>query len=380
MTEQRRIVHCLRAPVGGLFRHVRDLVTAQAEMGHEIGLVCDSRSGGDTARKQLDGLAEHCALGVSRVPMSRLPCPRDITAVKAVRRFAQAVDAEILHGHGAKGGAHARLASAQLKKSGQTTLAFYTPHGGSLHYTPESAWGRLMLALERRLAPHTDGLVFESRYSAELYEARIGDYPCAAFMIPNGLWPHEFYEVVLDEDAADFLFVGELRHLKGLDVMLRALAALRRERDVSALIVGSGPDEQKFRRMAKQLGLGGRLEFTGAMPAHQAFARGRCLVVPSRAESFPYIVLEAAAARLPMILTGAGGMPEMVEGTETALVPVEDTQALAAQMKDFLENPEVFVERAAALQARVSERYTVAAMARTVCDCYERVLDKKRAE
>ena len=68
------------------------------------------------------------------------------------------------------------------------------------------------------------------------------------------------------------------------------------------------------------------------MPAREAFALGRALVVPSRAESFPYIVLEAAAAGLPLLATNVGGIPEIVSGTDTALLPPEDADALAQAM------------------------------------------------
>ncbi|MDH3581171.1 MAG: glycosyltransferase, partial [Hyphomicrobiales bacterium] len=217
----------MRAPVGGLFRHVCDLVAAQADMGHAVGVICDSRSGGATAAEQLGRLAVQCSLGVKRVPMSRQIGLRDITAYRAVRWFVLDSDAEILHGHGAKGGAYARLVARGLKKQTSRTRAIYTLHGGSLHYDPDQLMGRVFLDLERRLAPHTDSLIFESAYSAGLYEAKVGPLPCEGFIVPNGLWPHEFYDVVLDIDAADFLFVGELRELKGVDLLLKALARMQ---------------------------------------------------------------------------------------------------------------------------------------------------------
>ena len=58
-----RIVHVFRSPVGGLFRHVCNLVQAQAQMGHQIGIVCDASTGGATADARLKELSRFCALG-----------------------------------------------------------------------------------------------------------------------------------------------------------------------------------------------------------------------------------------------------------------------------------------------------------------------------
>ena len=110
---------------------------------------------------------------------------------------------------------------------------------------------------------------------------------------------------------------------KGVDVLLRALAEVARARPVHAVIVGSGPDREVFVKLAEELGLERIVTFTGAMPAALAFRRGRAIVVPSRAESLPYIVLEAAAAAMPLIATEAGGIPEIVEGSDTKLLPPE---------------------------------------------------------
>lgn len=365
-----RVLHCLRSPIGGLFRHVHDLVKGEAELGLEVGVVCDSLTGGEEGAKALNRLTEACVLGVTRLPMSRQLGWRDWRGYTEVARIAARLGIDILHGHGAKGGAYARLAGRALKRKRHDIRAFYTPHGGSLHYSRTSPLGRLYLAAERRLASLTDGLIFESVFAARRYAELIGEPSCPVRVVPNGLYPYEFYTPILADDAADFVFVGELRQLKGVDVLLSALASLQSANPARAIIVGGGPDADIFKRQARQLGLGRKALFPGPQPARSAFARGRCVVVPSRAESFPYIVLEAAAARMPLIATEVGGIPEMVAGIEMPLVPPGDSHALAEQMRAFLIDPRPFLERAAGLQEQVAERFTVANMTMDVVDFY----------
>lgn len=344
-------------------------------MGHMVGVVCDSRTGDPAAGSALRRLEEVCALGVIRLPMSRQIGPLDYLAYRTIRQAVEyRLGAQILHGHGAKGGAYARLVANHLKRLGHDVRSVYTPHGGSLHYPATSLKGRLYLNLERRLAPLTDGLIFESGFSAHIYGEKVGPPSCLAVVVPNGLHPHEFYELIVDTDAVDFLFVGELRHIKGVDVFLQALSRVRRDHHVRAVVVGAGRQGQTYRRMATRFGLGRSVRFQPPMPARVAFPRARCLVVPSRAESLPYIVLEAAAARMPIIATRVGGIPEITGDSRMPLVEPGDPVALADQMRAFLDNPRPFVERARMLQASVSKRYTVAAMTRGVQHVYERVL------
>ncbi len=371
MSAPLSILHCLRAPIGGLFRHVCDLAAEQADMGHHVGIICDALPAGKAAESALRNLEENvCSLGVFRVKMSRQLGLSDLTAYWATCRIGRGSHIQILHGHGAKGGAYARLAAHKLKRKGQDVRAFYTPHGGSLHYSPGSLHGRLFMGLERRLMKKMDGLIFESAYSAKLYQAKVGDYSCEARVIPNGLKPQEFYEIMIDENAAEFVFVGELRHLKGVDILLHALAELRKKHAVNAYIAGGGPDSSKFKALARKLKLLDAVTFAGPIPAGAAFTRGRCLIVPSRTESFPYIVLEAAAARLPVIATQVGGIPEIVEGSDVPLIPPGDTQALTQEMQSFLDDPQAFVERAVVLQNNVARRFGVESMAQAITNFY----------
>ena len=78
MTERLRILHCFRAPVGGLFRHVLDLSAEQAVRGHDVGFVVDSTVADPLTEGRLADAARHLTLGIHRIPMGRLPGPRDL--------------------------------------------------------------------------------------------------------------------------------------------------------------------------------------------------------------------------------------------------------------------------------------------------------------
>ncbi len=360
----------LRAPVGGLFRHVLDLAEAQARAGHHVGIVCDATTGDKLTGPRLEALRPHLALGLLRVPMSRHIGPSDFFAYHAVRAQAIAMRADVIHGHGAKGGAHARLVARSLKASGHAVVSCYTPHGGSLNYDPTSALGRIYMGLEGQLARWSDIIVFESAFAASRYRAQVGEPPCAVEVVPNGLGEPDFALAQTEADAADFLFIGELRPVKGVDTLIEALRELNRERPVRAVIVGGGPEREKLEAQAAAAGLSDRIRFPGPMPARDAFKLGRALVVPSRAESFPYVVLEAGAAGVPLISTNVGGIPEIVAGTSMSLLPPDDVPALTGALRAVLADPAGAHEKARQLREKIGERFTIASMNSAILKLY----------
>lgn len=372
-----RIVHVLRAPVGGLFRHVRDLATAQAAAGHSVGVVADATTSDRLTEDRLTELKPMLALGLMRLPMSRVPSPADARVAFAVSRHLRRCGARIVHGHGAKGGAYARL-SARLIAGDQRPRTFYTPHGGSLHFCPASLIGRLYGGLERRLAPWTDGFIFESRFAAEVFHQRIGATNTSLCVIPNGLAQKDFERVEREPGAADVLFVGELRDLKGVSVLLDALERLRGQGlALTARLVGDGPDRARFEAEIGARGLAEAVTMPGALPTRVAFRQGRILAVPSLAESFPYIVLEGLAAGLPLVATSVGGIPEMVEGLDHPLVEAGDAGALADRLRtvylDLAAGGCDTLERARRARAHVEARFSVNAMAAAIEQTYRNV-------
>ncbi|HEY6257084.1 MAG TPA: glycosyltransferase family 4 protein, partial [Xanthobacteraceae bacterium] len=186
------ILHVLRAPVGGLFRHVLDLAGGQAARGHRVGIIADATTGGEQAEAALAALSAALALGVTRVPMSRQIGVRDASAVAHVGRRAAGAAVDVLHGHGAKGGAYARLAR------GGAAIRAYTPHGGSLHYRWNSPTGFLYLSLERALMRRTDLFLFESAYGRDVFRGKVGDPSALVRVVHNGVAPAEFAPIVAD--------------------------------------------------------------------------------------------------------------------------------------------------------------------------------------
>ena len=373
-----KILHCLRAPVGGLFRHVIDLATAQANLGHRVGVVC-AASGGSMTEMRLAAVAPHLQLGLHRLPMGRDLGLADVRAWRQVMVLASRLECDVLHGHGAKGGAYARLAARTLRASKPGAQCFYTPHGGSLHYAPETLAGQFYGRLERQLEAWTDGLLFESRFAAARYSAQIGQPRCATRVVLNGLLPHDFVPLPPAPVAADFVFVGELRMLKGVDVALDALKIVNRSQRATAVFAGDGPDSTRFKAQAQALGLDALVSFPGMLPARQAFARGRVLVMPSRAESLPYIVLEAVAAGMPVLATSVGGIAEIIAPQVQALLPPGDPAALAAAMLDALQQPTKLQLQAQMLRAEAQNRFSVAAMASSITDFYRAAPALRRA-
>jgi glycosyltransferase involved in cell wall biosynthesis len=359
-----KILHVLRAPVGGLFRHVIDLANGQIERGHEVGVVADSTTGNHFSDAAFAALAPKLALGLTRIPIRRNPHPADLAAVWHVSRRIAATEAEVVHGHGAKGGALARLAPAE-----RGIVRAYTPHGGSLH---DAVGGKLHLLMEKALKPLGQLYIFESAYSRDVYRRKLGEPSGLVSVVHNGVRDDELAPIADASGAADIVYLGELRSLKGIDVLIGAIASLRDGgRALTAKFAGEGGERAALEAKVAALGLAAQIEFCGAQPTREALAMGRIVVLPSRAESFPYVVLEAAAGGKPLIATNVGGIPEIFGPYADRLIAAGDVGALAQAIAATLDHPVETQGQAKALRARVAEKFSVAAMVDSVLAAYE---------
>ncbi len=363
-----RILHVFRSPVGGLFRHVRDLARGQSELGHAVALMCSASDGGSHADALLKQVEPFCSLGVHRMAMSRLPGLGDISGVRAARRLAKTLNIDMIHCHGAKGGVYGRLAARKLG-----IPSVYTPHGGSLHFQWSSPSGAVFLAAEKYLSRAGRGFCFVCNFEKEEFSRKIGLAGKPATVVFNGLWPEEFKPALPAPAASDFLFVGEIRHLKGVDVLLHAL---KRMPQASLTIVGDGKEQPAYEALVQKLELTARVTFAGRLPIAQALTRGKIMVLPSRNESFPYVILEAAAAQMPVIASAVGGIPEIMP--DALLCHDRTAAALASKMQLALGNDTEMFNAASDFFARVRSECTAAGMVAKVTDFYATLNSSQR--
>lgn len=370
------ILHVFRTPVGGLFRHVMDLARAQAGRGHQVGLIADSTTGGERADAAFAAIEPLLVHGITRIPMSRQVGPADWKPILHTMRRASAANADVLHGHGAKGGAYARLALGNRR-----AIRVYTPHGGSLWFSKDTLKGKFYLAAERLFMKCSDLLLYESQFSADASRVNIGVPDCLVRVVHNGVSRAEFEPVVPAPDATDIVFIGELRQLKGVDLLIEAIATLRRNgRPLTATLVGAGPDREAFVAQTAAAGLSDAIKFPGAMNARQAFRLGRLMVVPSRAESLPYIVLETIAAQVPLITTRVGGIPEIYGPLADTLIASDSVDALVVAIAEALDHPERLAQRMKTLNERVAKLFSVDAMVDGILAGYRAALGMAAAE
>lgn len=361
-----RILHAVRAPVGGIIRHILDLANGQIERGHLVGIVADSLTGGARAEAAFAEIGPKLALGVHRIPIRREPHPLDILAYLTFGRLIKRLRPQVLHGHGAKAGAFVRL-----RRYSDKSIRVYTPHGGSLHYPLNTAKGQFYGRLERALMNRTDLFLFESGFARNTYQRMIGTPKSLVQCVFNGVTAKEFDPLVTADDATDVVYVGEFRHIKGADLLVDAIARLRAAgKPITLTLAGDGEEMTALQAQCDRLNLGPAARFIGHVPARQGFSKGRLLVVPSRGDSMPYVVLEAAAAGIPMLASKIGGIPEIFGADHPNLIPPGDVGALADAVAAATENTAVMRERAKALRDRVFQHFSQNAMVEGVLRAY----------
>lgn len=374
------ILHVFRAPLGGLFRHVLDLARGQIARGHAVGIFCDASTGGPRADQVFAELGPQLSLGVTRVPMSRYPSLTDLRAQIAAIAIRRRIAPQIVHAHGSKGGVYARLPA--LVSPGRSYVTAYTPHGGSFNYKPGSAEHRIYMAVERLLEPATDMFLFESAFIAGRFEAHVGHKPRTDHRIVlNGISEAEFEPIDHAQAGFDLVYLGELRSAKGVDTLIEALAILKRRDRLTPriLIVGSGPDEAVLRQMTVDQGVAAQCVFDPPGPIRAALAKAHVMVIPSRAESLPYVILEAAAAAQPLIATDVGGIKEIYGPRHAGrLIPPDEPMVLADTIRAALAKPAADrLAEAADLAEHVRSRFRLDAMVDGVLDAYRAALAKR---
>ncbi|MEJ7639377.1 MAG: glycosyltransferase [Singulisphaera sp.] len=161
--------------------------------------------------------------------------------------------------------------------------------------------------------------------------------------------------------------VGRLSPEKGFDVLVEAAALVAADDpSVGFVLFGEGPRREPLARRVAELGLGGRFAMPGFRDDLGRFFPCFDLVaLPSFTEGLPVVLLEAFAARVPVVATAVGGIPEVVEdGVSGYLVPPRDPAALARRIGEALADEPARAAMGARGQRRVREEFSLEALGR----------------
>jgi glycosyltransferase involved in cell wall biosynthesis len=348
-----RILHLLTlGDLGGLFRVVEGLAAGQAAMGHDVHV----------APVVEPGTEDHPLLAVLRdtgvaVHPLRLRPRQYREERRQVSQLCRSLLPDVLHSHGYRPDVMSSGVGRSLGVAHVTTVHGFTRGG----------WrNRLYERLQRIAFRHCDAVVAVSApLAAELIAGGVA--PERVHMVRNG-WAG-FAEPAFGRAAARRIlslsgagwylgWVGRVSPEKGLDVAVDALAALS-DLPVTLSVIGDGAQRPQVVRQAARLGVASRIRWHGTIPhAGRLLPAFNALLLSSRTEGTPIVLLEAMATGVPIIATRVGGVPDVVTAADALLVRSEDGPAVAAAVRTCMADPAGAERRAESARVRVEEQFS----------------------
>lgn len=304
---QKVIVQILRAPIGGIRKHVLDILddVSSSDM-RQIFITNMTDTDVD-----LSYLRNNKNIELFHVDIFEAPGLQDLRNIIQIYKILKNKNVNVVHGHGAKGGLYARALAKLLG-----ARCIYTPHGGSLHRVHGKLKNFLYDIIEKMMVPLTDLFLFESQYSKKVFAKNIAN-PGQKFLVNyNGVDfniepSQQLYQKGHKLRLASF---GLLRELKGHDIFIRACGIINQEHiPFEYVIYGNGDFEAYLVSLIKELHLEGMVKIEKySKDVYEKMKTYDFIVHPSRFESFGYVPVEAASLKVPVISSNEGGLEEVV--------------------------------------------------------------------
>lgn len=367
MTPPLRVLLAAQPLHSGVAHHVLYLVDGLDRDRYELHVACP-RSSVTWAH-----LEKRADVHLHEIAPDREPSPADIGSLARLVRVAAAVD--VIHAHSSKAGFLARLASAVR---GRRRACLFTPHGWSF-WSASGSRARVYTSLERLAARWCRVIVtLSSSERAAGLAAGVGR-PEQYRVIPNAVDVARF-TATPQPVPGRILWVGRFAAPKRPDLALRALKVARERAPHAELhLVGDGVDRPELERLAGELRLGEAVRFLGTRDDVAALlTTAACVVLASDYEGCPLSVIEAMAARVPVVATAVGGVSELVEdGRSGVLTPAGDAEALGTALAVVLTDPARARAHGEAGRVAVEERFSLEVMVDRLAALYDEAATRR---
>jgi glycosyltransferase involved in cell wall biosynthesis len=350
----RSILHVASpARAGGLESVLRMLAMEQAARGHRVGVVL--RVGGHDAESPLAAALE--AAGVEAY-VGDMPYRRYLAELRWLKRIIRLHAPEVLHTHGYRSDVFGSEVARQLRLCAVSTAHGFT--GGDLK-------NRFFEWVQVRSLRRLDAVVAVSSALADTLVHR--GVPRDRLYVVQNAWRADRLPLsrsaarrVLGWDSGAFVigWVGRLSREKGADVFLSALQECL-DLPICASVIGDGRERALLEGETVALGLSDRFRWHGHMDeAARLFPAFDLFVLSSRTEGTPIVLFEAMAAKIPIVTTSVGGVPDVLSNREALMVPPDDPRALAAAIRAAHTDIEESANRVRAASSRLSHFDTTA--------------------
>jgi len=350
----------LSEPFGGAQVHVRDLARAFRDRRYEVQVLVGSEG---TFTEQLR------ASGIPVMKLRHLVRPlhpaEDPRAFLEVREALRALRPSVVSTHSSKAGWIGRAAARSL---GIPVL--FTAHGWAFTEGVPALQRSIYWLAERLAAPLSSKVITVSEHDRHL-AIRLGVLPARKVVTVHNGMPDvpETLRAGPEREPVRMTMVARFQEQKDHGLLLAALGGLK---DVlwELEFIGDGPLQATVEAQARRLGLAERVRFLGlSRDVEQRLAESQLFVLASRWEGFPYTVLEAMRAGLPVVGSDVGGVGEAVLHGETGfLVPRGDEEALRYRLSELLASADLRRRLGRAGRQRFEATFT-----------FERMLDKTAA-
>lgn len=371
---RKKIVYLIRRTVGGMQTHLLDLIRGIKNGQFEVVVVAPPNP------RLRERLVELSVRLVELDIDDKVKPYKDFRTVLSLKKILREVKPDIFHIHGNKSALVGRFAA---RLSGLSMVTIVTVHN-FLVYQEKGLLKRILASwAERVLARWTDLIIAVSEGLKQSLVSVEGIPAGKIVVIPNGISLKENKDYKVDEGLKKSLGIGEgdtivgtigrLVWWKGHKVLIEAASLLlEKYPKLKVIIVGDGPFREELEQKIKQLKLEERIKLLGFVddigPYLSLFD---VFTLPSLKEPFGIVLLEAMAAKKPIIATRAGGVPEIIEDGKTGiLVEPSNSKELAKAIDTAVSDNSLmkrFVEKAYRV---VLEKFTIETMVERTKEVY----------
>ncbi len=351
--------------LGGIENHIRLLAEAQVRRGHQVTVLVTNRAGAQTVEEDLSG--------VHVIKAGRLATVASTPLSPALPRLLRAEQPDLIHLQSPY--PVGEIAHYLVSRKRPYVVSYQADINRLSQRVIMLAYRPLFISIlrgARAVLATSPNFAANSPYLRRVAERIV--------TVPLGVDTQRFSprRPARAANPPTLLFVGQLRHYKGVEDLLHALALMPQPARPRLLLSGHGPMRGKWEALSQSLNLAGEVTFLGNVPDTDLPALYRSadiFILPStsRAESFGMVLVEAMASGLPCITTeiGSGNSYVVQDGVTGLVVPPRDPRALAAAITRLTDDAALRARLGAAGVQRARSEFSVDKMVERVEAVYK---------